>query len=282
MQRNKNKMEEKVFKRSVNQIALTGCETLMLSPVVGDPLLDKKLPQRLRYIDAFSTIRKKQFFTNLIGLKLFTDKEVVGVLEKTDLIIISIAPNKIVYEKLFGVDKFNEVVQAIERICKLIPLCRKVPKIEFAGRTSGNFSVDSNLLKLIQKTGASGSTIWTSEYANWGGNLTGKKGIAIKHENRAGCSMIPCERALVPVIFYDGRVGLCACADYEAKFVIGDVNRQELSEILTNNRRVRLIRSFLNGSMPEYCAKCTFYVRDPNVDFWRSLEARGDPNGKRI
>jgi radical SAM protein with 4Fe4S-binding SPASM domain len=78
---------------------------------------------------------------------------------------------------------------------------------------------------------------------------------------------------MVPVIFYDGRVGLCACADYEARFIIGDVKHQELSEILSNNQRVRLIRSFLKGRMPEYCAKCTFYVCDTDVDFWRSLEA---------
>jgi hypothetical protein len=131
--------------------------------------------------------------------------------------------------------------------------------------------VESKLSNVLDTLGVSNTSIWTSEYANWGGDLAEREGLTIKNENRYGCSLVPCERALVPVVFYDGRVGLCACADYEARFVIGDLKTQNLSDILINDNRIGLIISFLKGTMPEYCSKCTFYVCDSAVDFWRSL-----------
>ena len=61
------------------------------------------------------------------------------------------------------------------------------------------------------------------------------------------------------VIFWDGRVGACGCADFDARFVMGDICSEPLRNILNSEKRKKFIESFGTPDLNEYCVRCTFY-----------------------
>ncbi|MCA1986833.1 MAG: hypothetical protein LDL27_10215 [Desulfovibrio sp.] len=75
----------------------------------------------------------------------------------------------------------------------------------------------------------------------------------------AGIHMQPCLFALWPAIFWNLDMGLCACADYDARLVFGSLHRHSLHALLRSEAGKSLLGAFAAGKLPPYCARCTFY-----------------------
>jgi len=86
-------MSEPLYASALRQISKLGCDTLMMSPVVGDPLLDKNFPYRLQNAKNSPGIGEVRFFSNFIAISEFTDWELHLILNNSDTILASIAPN---------------------------------------------------------------------------------------------------------------------------------------------------------------------------------------------
>ena len=160
--------------------------------------------------------------------------------------------------ELFGIDVFEKVVNSLSRVASIFCALEKKPSIIFQGRGKDDFEIDQKLKGTIKLFGEYSKENWISEYKDWGGTIWADS-IPVQRDNKSKQKLVPCERALVPVIFCDGKVGLCACADYDQKMVIGDLMNEELETIIVSEKRQKLIRSFSEGCIPEFCARCTFY-----------------------
>ena len=271
MTRRKALISDTLYQSAINQISEIGCEVLMLSPVVGDPLLHKSFPWHLQRASDLPGIGRIHFFTNLIGMATFNDEELYSILNDTDTIIVSIAPNKKMYAELFGVDQFENIVTSLNRVASVCCTLKNKPFFVFEGRAKNGFEIDSRLQDVMNVFEGNSRLNWITKYSDWGGTIHAED-ISLQTGDRSRICTVPCERALVPVVYTDGKVGLCACADYDQKMLIGDLNEERLDTILVSQKRRKYLELFKQGKVPPFCAKCTFYVPHPKAfDTWASL-----------
>lgn len=267
-------ISEELFISAVDQIDSLGTNQLCLVPMLGDPLLDKNLIQHLTYIHSKNNFDVVRLVTNGISFDKYTDKELILLLTVVDTLEVSLAPNQLVYKEMFGVNKFEKVVSNLYRLTKLKQQVINPPKrIVLCGRACGDdFIVDDRLEEIAELLGC-GAFDWTREYMDWGGTISelplGSKVIKADNINQK----TPCKYALTPHIYYDGKVGMCACAGATEELHIGDINTQSWSEILSSSDRIQKILSFTEGKMPDYCRKCSFYSEDKKHD-WRNIVSK--------
>ena len=148
------------------------------------------------------------------------------------------AATKETYDKVVRGPDYGKVIANVEKLFKKSPL-RQL----FASMVV----VDENQheVELFKKQW--GEKAIFGEFKNWGGarhdklEKTGKK--------------IPCWTLLNTInILWDGRVALC-CLDYDGQVILGDANKQTLTEIWHQSKWARDRHRSLNFDMP-LCRDC--------------------------
>jgi len=261
MQRKKGAMSMDLFKKVIDDYVAIGGGALTMSPLVGDCLVDAKFVERLRYCRGFNEITHIGFHTNHIALSRWTDEQILEILDIVDDWNCSIGPNRDVYRDMFGVDKFEEVVANLERLHELISVSEHKPRVQLNGRAAaGPFEEDERLRRLSWDL-AGREIHWNTSYCDWGGLLGDlPRNTPVERADRLGEKRLPCMKSLISaVVFCDGRVGFCGCADFDALLTIGDANIQKLGDILAGQERLKLLDSFGKPWLNEYCRKCSFY-----------------------
>ncbi|MFX0200139.1 MAG: methyltransferase domain-containing protein, partial [Candidatus Hodarchaeota archaeon] len=261
MKREKNIMPMELFKKVVDDYVAAGGGALTMSPLVGDCLVDSKLLERLRYCRNFNEITHIGFHTNMVGLNRWTDEQILEILDLIDVWNCSIGPNRDVYKDMFGVDQFERVIANLERFHRLLNLSEYKPLVQLNGRAAGGvFEKDERLRRLsLAITGK--EMTWMTSYMDWGGLLQ-ELPRNTKIIKTAGYTnkQSPCMKGLISaVVFCDGRVGFCGCADYDAILTIGDINKERLGKILAGKQRQEIMASFGKSGLNKYCQKCSFY-----------------------
>jgi MoaA/NifB/PqqE/SkfB family radical SAM enzyme len=267
MKRKKGVMSLPLFERIVKEYAEMGGSAISLTPIVGDALLDPHLLERLGILKAFPAIKQVTLTTNAIALENYSDSNVRLLLESLYCLQVSIGGlDTETYNLMYGVDRFHKVQGAMERLLSLNATLAVPANISFAFRTS-DWKFSSRFQAEItqyQRRGAFVSHMWA--YANYAGQFeTGAKtGLTIvdsKPDKRKTC-IFPRIHAAV---CWDGAVTACACTDLEGtQLRIGQVSEQPLAEILTGDKRARVLESFGKGALVEVCRKCSAYQADGN------------------
>ncbi len=262
-------MSEDLFERVVEQLSNTGCEQLALIPMLGDPLMDPLLVERVHRLASLTSIDYIRTNTNLIFLDRFNDDEINILLSSIKQFIVSIAPNREDYHKLFGVDCFEKIIESLQRIARIRNNMEAINQLVFAGRSLFlEPYVDDRLSSLAEELSESRNIRWTTNYKNWGGEIVKLPGDAVVNNNNfKDYPATPCLYSLCPHIWTDGRVSLCACSGFSEELVIGDLTENSLKEILHSSIRVELISSFLNHAAPELCSECSFYTPFKKIDW---------------
>ncbi len=104
----------------------------------------------------------------------------------------------------------------------------------------------SDFLKELKTFGADDVRCWG--YHDW------------THNKSINNHYYPCEYPYtIMAVYWDGRVGPC-CMDYDAKYIIGDVKEQSLSQIWNSLKLQELRAAFRNKSYSriEPCQNCSF------------------------
>ncbi len=260
MERKKDVMSMDVFRRVLDDYAQMGGGAVTLSSVVGDCLVDPHLLDRIRLMQSYENLGMVITFTNLIALDKWDDDAVLEFLEAIDLWGISLAPNPEVYRELFGVDRFERVVSNLQRLNCIRERARRKPRMRLLGRAvTGPFEIDERLVQIDE--GLGDHCNWLTVYNDWGGVIPEQpRGTPVvrssPEQSKTKVCMLP---LLTTVIFRDGTVGLCGCADYDAALKIGHLENQKLEDIVSGERRRRFLESFEKEKLNSYCAGCTFY-----------------------
>ena len=115
--REKNTISDELFKNAVCQFAGIGGGTLNLTPIVGDPLIDKNLISKIKYARKMKEIEHIFFFTNLIGLSNFDINDLL--LSGIHKIHVSVCiGSREMYTRVYGVDKYDSVMQNLDSLLK--------------------------------------------------------------------------------------------------------------------------------------------------------------------
>ncbi|MBI4424047.1 MAG: radical SAM protein [Elusimicrobia bacterium] len=262
MERPKVTMPMELFRKAVDEYLALGLSEVDLTPIVGDPFVDKHLFDRLDYLASRPEVARFHFYTNAILVKPEWAQRLMGYGDRFWIFCSFGGFDRETYRKVMGVDKFAEAVAAIRHL------------IETKVRTKSSIRVTVNLRiprgsergefwEYLQERAKEGAIRLdgVTDYDNWGGKITG--------EALAGAQLVakpppvhrgPCRRLLTgPVVLADGRVNACCCRDVEATLIIGDLNSRSLADVLAGPELKDLLARHEKGDFPEICKTCTKY-----------------------
>jgi len=265
MKRQKGVMDLPLFEKVMGDYVAMGGGALTLTPIVGDPLLDPHLLERLDILERYPEINQVTLTTNAIGLERYSDDQVRRLLSSLYCMQLSIGGmDSETYRTMYGVDRFPQVRQAMERLIDLAQGLERPAHITFAFRTNDP-AFERRFHEQLEGYRCRGvhiSHIWT--YANYSGAVSGDEKINLVVARNKGEKRIACVTPSMCVgVCWDGRVTACSCADFNAdKLLIGDARQESLAQLWKGERRAEILASFPRGALRPICRGCSAYTPD--------------------
>jgi radical SAM protein with 4Fe4S-binding SPASM domain len=260
--RERSTISDELFKYAVCEFAGIGGGILNLTPIVGDPLVDKNLISKIKYARKMKEIQQIFFFTNLIGLSDFDINDLL--LSGIDKINVSVCiGSKEMYTRVYGVDKYDSVMQNLDSL--LMENRRLGDRVNIKVHVKGERPFSqirlSSEYQRISEVYGKGIAQIDETFDNW-------TGIIREDDLPKGCALRAVKDRSEPcmelyngmIVFTNGNVGICWRRDVEAQLVIGNIQHSSL-ESIWRGRNLRVLRdNWLNGNIPPPCRKCYCYT----------------------
>jgi radical SAM protein with 4Fe4S-binding SPASM domain len=276
-------MSMEIFCKAVDEWAALGGTRLDLTPVVGDPLVDPGL------LDKLDHAVKKGMRVSLTTNAILMDKNdnYRQLIDRgiREIYISTQGTNKEKYEEIYGVKHFDEAVSGIRHLLEYNRSRGEPIKIAIRFRNAEKPSeiTRSKLFKECLKPYFSENVRvnYTVDFDNWGGtikpeDLSGNMRLReLPHQLN-----IPCASLFGVVVRHDGSVRLCGCRLVRSDLddlVVGNIREHSMKEIAESERAWDIIRGFYTGQRPETCKGCTMY--QPVSRAW--LQARAQAKAQR-
>jgi MoaA/NifB/PqqE/SkfB family radical SAM enzyme len=262
MERPKATMPQELFAKVVDEYLALGRGEIDLTPIVGDPFVDKHLFERLDLLAARTDVTGFHFYSNVILMKPEAIRRLVGYDRRFTIFCSFGGFDRETYRVVMGVDKFEEAVANIRALIEAKAAAGSAINVQVnlripQGNMKGEFAdylMEKQSAGLIRVDGV-------DNFDNWGGKISDAvlavAGLvpAPVPDHRG-----PCFRLLTgPTVLADGRVNACCCRDVEATLIIGDVRARPLKDILSGPEIKDLIARHERGDFPEACKACTRY-----------------------
>ena len=224
----------------------------------GEPLIDKKLEDRIRYLKA-SGIRYVAFASN--GSLMNPDRAVRVIDSGVDEVSFSVdGATKQTFEKIRVRLNFDQVVENIEHFVRTRDELhgKTVIRIRMTIQEDNEQEVDSFLSFWRGKLGPNDS-VYAKVLHTWG-NSDNNYSLPGEYDfDRVNNS--PCSSPWTSmVIFSDGRVPLCCC-DYNARVYQGSVSENTIQEIWQGKvfTKIRKLHSSRGRKAINMCENCTVW-----------------------
>ncbi len=270
MDRAKGFIDETLFKNLVDKEADTSY--LMRLHNLGEPLLDKRMPQLINY--AAKNKVRVEISTNCTALTEAKAREILS--SNLHQIILSLdGASKVTYEHIRKNADFDRVVGHITKFLELKQemkaKVRVVLQIILMNETVPEVDGFLKRWEPFRKSGAI-NEFRIKRFSTWAGQV---KSIDDLAENQHRYYPAP-EEKRVPclylweslVVLQDGRVVPC-CFDYEGKMVMGDLNKQSLQEIWLGPVFQKFRENHLKGNFDnDLCRNCKEYPRARHMFFY--------------
>jgi len=281
-----------VFKKAVDEWAAIGGQSLDLTPVVGDPLVDPGLLEKVDYAVNRARIKDVVLTTNGILLDHNDTYKRLIDLGIGCVFISTQGTSREVYEKVYGVKRYDEAMSGIRHLLEYNRMKGEPARVLIRFRNAERPSQilrSKDFLEHIKPYLSKRVRInFTVDFDNWGGTIqaTDLSGFMRLHKLPPRLD-VPCQRLFNYAVRHDGSVRLCACrltrTDLD-DLVVGNIREKSLEEISQSDRVWDIIKGFYSGKRPETCGGCTFYT--PINRSWLQSRAAGrhvpvadDPSG---
>jgi uncharacterized Fe-S cluster-containing radical SAM superfamily protein len=263
-------MSNDFFRDSVEQALELGYTAVDLTPCTGDVFMDRKILDKLAWLDENPRVRGYSFHTNftiprrqdidrIIRLKKFTDLHVsVYGHDSESFVAMTQGPRKL----------YDRLVHNLEYLLSRTR-DRSLP-VNFAFHTGAKSLArkKSALIDVLRKFARAGASVSVQKrlYNNWGGFVTADD---VKHLpiTVLGADMINKNGACVRLfnqiqIMATGIVNGCACRDADATLRLGDLHQAPLKDIVSarNPEYMKLIDEQQAGCFRPVCQSCDFYA----------------------
>ncbi len=251
MKRKKGFMEEKLYKKIIDEVKEKEFDILLLSGF-GEPLLDKRLPRFIQYAKD-KGIKKIGIVTNA---SLLTKKN-AKILEDggLDELHISIdGATKEVYEKIRVGLSFEKVVENIENL-KDLKKTRVFLKMVLIKENKGEVK------KFIHRFKNVADKIVVRQAQDWVGTVEVHPEGYTPHVEAPKEYYPPCYYLWTSIsIYWDGKVPLC-CLDYDAKVILGNVYYSSIQQIWNGEKLLRIRELHIKGKRKAVplCKECGYF-----------------------
>ena len=266
-QHKKGIMDFKIFKKAVDDAIRMGVENISLTPTIGDPLVDKGIFEKIRYVKNKKEIKYLYFYTN--GILLNKNENYKKIVDSgiNEIDVSTAGFNEENWIKIFGVTSYKSHLYGLSNLLKYAKGEKSTIKININLRTNLNpiniyFQNDFKKYILPYITNKVNITYMYS-YDNWGGKIQKHDllpNMVLRREYTF--KKIPCKRLFDAAILFDGSVRLCACRAIDTEFddlVIGNIKNDSLDDIFYGETAQSIRKNFLNGNYPDTCEKCSAY-----------------------
>ncbi len=252
-------MEPALFRKLVDEAKQYGQRSFSLH-LFGEPLLDKKIIDRIKYIKIANQKNSLILTTNGTLLNPEISKELVR--SGLDKIAISIhSPDKKTYREITGKDELETVEKNIMSLIEIKKeLKSNTPKIFL--RLIKLKENASQIEEFRKKWNKLPIKIEIRNGLNYGGKIKGM--LELKFKKRYPCYHL----WFAPGINWDGEVVIC-CDDVNREAMIGNANVSSLSEIWQNEKIKEYRRLHLRGEFHKIplCKNCDVWRIYPDIFF---------------
>ncbi len=264
----KQVMSNDLFFAVVEKACAYGFEIFGLSPMVGEALTDPAFLEKLQFLEGHPRVAGYSFCTNLsLAGGAFLDS--LKKLKKLRWLAVSVCGHTpSLFTAITGADE--KLFRVVVRNLKCLTQWPRIgERFEVRLRTSASYrpeDADPELGTVLKDLAGRGVRVRVphDRYSNWAGLITQDElsdaGITLKPARSKGnvpCTFLFYKHTVLP----DGRLDACSTADAHAEMVIGDLTRQDFSEIysLSNARWLDFIRRQCEGRFSRSCEACTDY-----------------------
>ena len=263
MERKKLVMSQELFERVVRDYLAMGGQHVSLTPIVGDPFVDRFLFERLDFLMALPQVRGISFYTNAILMSADKCERLIAYAEKLHVHVSWGGFDESTWNTIMGVKKFGQAREAVLAFLEIKE--RAGSKIPFTLALRCPLPQQKNELQRTLENFARRGLVEIApmeDYDSWAGMITpaalaavGLKPRVMPYK-RGACELLFTK----PVVLADGRVNACACRDVEAELIVGNVNDQPLSKVWAGEAISDLIERHERGDYPDVCKRCTYFV----------------------
>ena len=282
MERRKTTMSMEDFRAVVDAYVSMGGRSVSLTPIVGDPFVDKHMFERLDDLMAREEIRSMSFYTNAILMTREKSERLMAYADKLHVHVSWGGFDAATWNEIMGVSKFEAARDAVLDFLEVkeargvdIPftLALRCPTSACEGELWERLraAADRGLVEIAEMP----------DYDSWAGKVRPEalEGVGLTPRTmpykRGACELLFTK----PVVLANGDVNACACRDVEAELVVGNVKEAPLSEIWAGAAIDELIERHERGDYPDVCKRCTYFVSVYNSRKSRTFARDGQPSG---
>jgi radical SAM protein with 4Fe4S-binding SPASM domain len=250
MTRAKGAMPMDLFRKIIDEAALIPLIDKVTIAGLGEPLLDKTLIEKLKYIRKKMKIGCLDIYTNGSLLTVDIVKEMMKI--PVSMIYVSLnAVNTDQRHELMGLYDYDHVESVLHEAIKITK--DTSTKIIVKAVTGKDLIEPDDNNVFMEKWGGSYNGADGNAFMHLEGNWAGKTfPMRIKPKN-------VCARAFEQImVLWDGRVSLC-CFDSDGEVILGDLKTQSLKEIYAGGEALRYRQAHAgnNRSTLKLCKDCT-------------------------
>ena len=260
-------MASAIFERALDQYQDMGGGYVSLTPLVGDPLMDRHLLQRIRYLRACPFVSGIGFTTNGAVAHRFDDDtlaEIIGALQRLSISIYGLDAEE--HRAMTRRDGgYTRMTDGIRRIVEAaaVPVSLEFRLLNerpagFIEDWLADIGIDANDGRVAINSVA-------MQFANWG--LYDERdrplpGQASWFDFKPAAKRPQC---LIPmfavIVFSNGNVSFCPCDNFDdtEPLRLGNVMSDTISNMF-NSERARHLWDWQGCGVPAFCQACSFHI----------------------
>lgn len=278
MERKKQTMSMEDFRRIVDEYLAMGGRHVSLTPIVGDPFVDKHVFERLDLLMSLPRVTGISFYTNAILMTPEKSERLMACASKLHVHVSWGGFDKETWDTIMGVKKFEAARDNVlafldikRRTKTAIPftLALRCPESNKTGPLWQTLKAarDEGLVEIASMP----------DYDSWAGKVADAEleKVGLKPRTmpfkKGACELLFTK----PVVLANGDVNACACRDVEAELIVGNVKTEPLAAIWAGPKIDTIIEAHERGEYPDVCQRCTYFVSVYNSRRSRTFDEGG-------
>jgi radical SAM protein with 4Fe4S-binding SPASM domain len=267
-------MGDTVFEKAVSDYIEEGGGSVFLTPIVGDPLIDRNVLRRVRRLRSLPQIDRIQMITNAIMVDRYGAKEVIS--SGLTQITISIAGfDQQMYERVYRSKQYARVRRNVLDLLAANAAAGGPINIVIGLRPDRPLQEVMKHPDFAAVLAYRPALDFTWSFTSAGGRITRKMLPQAMRMRPMDIKREACVQTYNgPIVLPNGTVMACSCVaaiDAIKDLAIGNVLEHPLGEIWRSDNMRRLRATFGTHELNATCAACDMY-RD--LELYRTREGR--------
>lgn len=264
--REKGNMPMELYKKAIDEYVSLGGKNIGFTPVVGDPLVDKYIIERIKYA-MDKKIEDIYFHTNgiLLGRKNLVDELLTSGLKK--LHVSTAGFDREMFERVYRSKKYDDLVEGVRKLLRRNKELGNPVTIFMEFRPDKPIEEvlkDPDFVEYVKPYIPENRISWITEFDNWGGMITEDQLTGnMKMATAPNVKKRPCSRTFTAMVMWDGDIRACSCRFKAGSFndlTVGNINGDNTLNSVWKGQPVRdLRRTFVKDELHEVCQSCSWY-----------------------